>query len=69
MRRLEATYQPLGVAEGGLCADERLGTGRELTERQNQRLERMLKCAHLRLAATIEDVDFRRPRGLERAQT
>lgn len=56
-------YQALGF-------DERLGmlVDRELTERQNRRLERMVKTAHLRLAASIEDVDFRRPRGLERAQ-
>jgi DNA replication protein DnaC len=50
--------------------EERLGmlVDRELTERQNRRLERMLKAAHLRIAATVEDLDFRRPRGLERAQ-
>jgi DNA replication protein DnaC len=50
--------------------EERLGmlVDRELTERQNRRLERMVKAAHLRIQATIEDVDFRSPRGLERAQ-
>jgi len=50
--------------------EERLGilVDRELTERTNRRLERMLKVAHLRVAATVEGVDFRRPRGLERAQ-
>ncbi len=41
---------------------------RELTERQDRRLQRMLKAAHLRIAATVEDVDFARPRGLERSQ-
>ena len=41
---------------------------RELTERQNRRLERMLKAARLRTAASVEDIDFSRPRGLERAQ-
>ena len=41
---------------------------RELTERHNRRLDRMLKAAKLRVAATVEGVDFRRPRGLERAQ-
>lgn len=50
--------------------EERLGmlVDRELTERQNRRLERMLKTAHLRVAATVEGIDFAQPRGLERAQ-
>jgi DNA replication protein DnaC len=41
---------------------------RELTERQNRRLERMLKAAHLRLSASVEGIEFSRPRGLERSQ-
>jgi len=41
---------------------------RELTERQNRRLERALKAARLRVPATVEGIDFRRHRGLERAQ-
>ena len=50
--------------------EERLGmlVDREVTERHNRRLERMVKAAHLRVAATVEGIDFRRPRGLERAQ-
>jgi DNA replication protein DnaC len=50
--------------------EERLAmlVDRELTERRNRRLERALKAAHLRVAATVEGVDFRRHRGLERAQ-
>jgi DNA replication protein DnaC len=50
--------------------DERLGmlVDRELTERLNRKLARMRKAAHLRTDACIEDVDFRRHRGLERAQ-
>lgn len=50
--------------------EERLAmlVDRELTERQNRRLERMLKAAKLRIAASVEGIDFRRPRGLERAQ-
>jgi DNA replication protein DnaC len=53
-----------------LSFEERLGmlVDRELTERHNRRLDRMLKTARLRVAATIEGVDFARPRGLERAQ-
>jgi DNA replication protein DnaC len=50
--------------------EERLAVlvDRELTERANRRLERVLKAARLRFPATVEGIDFRRPRGLERAQ-
>ena len=50
--------------------EERLGmlVDKELTERQNRRLDRMLKAAHLRLSATVEGIDFSQHRGLERAQ-
>jgi DNA replication protein DnaC len=53
-----------------LSFEERLAllVDRELTERRNRKLERGLKAARLRVPATIEDVDFRRHRGLERAQ-
>jgi DNA replication protein DnaC len=54
----------------GLGFDERLGllVDRELTARANRRLERHLKTARLRVPATVEDVDFRHPRSLDRAQ-
>lgn len=50
--------------------EERLAmlVDRELTERRNRRLERALKAAKLRFPATVEGIDFRRHRGLERAQ-
>jgi DNA replication protein DnaC len=50
--------------------EERLAmlVDRELAERRNRRLERALKTAKLRFPATVEAVDFRRHRGLERAQ-
>jgi len=53
-----------------LSFDERLGllVDREATDRQNQRLAVRLKRAHLRQPAAPEDVDFRHPRGLDRAQ-
>ena len=62
-QREHADYDALGF-------EERLGmlVDRELTERRNRRLERMLRAAHLRLSATVEAIDFARPRGLERAQ-
>ncbi|HEY6312465.1 MAG TPA: ATP-binding protein [Streptosporangiaceae bacterium] len=54
----------------GLGFEERLGllVDRELTARANRRLERHLKTARLRVPATVEDIDFRHPRGLDRAQ-
>lgn len=50
--------------------EERLGmlVDRELTERSNRRLQRMLKTAHLRLSATVEAIEYDRPRrGLDRS--
>jgi DNA replication protein DnaC len=41
---------------------------REVQDRDNRRLTRNLKTAHLRAQASIEDIDFRRPRGLDRTQ-
>ncbi|MBE0597142.1 MAG: ATP-binding protein [Desulfuromonadales bacterium] len=40
---------------------------RELTERENRRLGTRLKKARLRHACCIEDLDFRTPRGLDKA--
>lgn len=39
----------------------------EWTYRQNKRLARLLREAKLRMAACPEDVDYRHPRGLDRA--
>ena len=48
--------------------EDRLGmlVDREATDRENRRLERYLRAAKLRVAASVEDVDFRAPRGLDR---
>jgi DNA replication protein DnaC len=40
---------------------------RELTERRDRRLKARLRYARLRHHATVEDVDYRVPRGLDRA--
>jgi intein/homing endonuclease len=40
---------------------------REATERENKRLAARLKFAALRQAASVEDVDLRAPRGIDRA--
>jgi DNA replication protein DnaC len=51
-----------------LSFEERLGllVDREVLDRDNRRLERNLKAAHLRTSACIEDLDFTRSRGLDR---
>lgn len=40
---------------------------REISDRENRRLQRHLKAARLRISASVEDIDFRHPRGLDRA--
>lgn len=49
--------------------EERLGlmVDREMTQRENRRLKSRLKKAKLRQTATIEDIDYRHPRGLDKA--
>ena len=48
---------------------ERLGllVDREQTERENRRLKARLAQAHLRQTASVEDVDLKLPRGLDKA--
>jgi DNA replication protein DnaC len=52
-----------------LSFEERLGllVDRESTERENRRLITRLRQAKLRQTACIEDIDYRHPRGLEKA--
>lgn len=52
-----------------LSFEDRLGllVDREVDWRENRRLATRLKAARLRHAATVEDVDFQRPRGLDKA--
>ncbi|MPZ13492.1 MAG: AAA family ATPase [Chloroflexi bacterium] len=53
----------------GLSFDERLGllVDREADAREGRRLALRLKAAKLRQEATVEDIDFRTPRGLDKA--
>jgi DNA replication protein DnaC len=62
----EQTRQP-GIAE--LSFEERLGllADRELTERENRRLQTRLRQARLKHNACIEDIDYRAARGLDKA--
>jgi DNA replication protein DnaC len=52
-----------------LSFDERLGVlvDREAEARDGRRLALRLKAAKLRQEATVEDIDFRTPRGLDRS--
>jgi len=52
-----------------LTFDERFGVlvDAEYTERENRRLQTRLKRARLRQAATVEDIDYRHPRGLDKS--
>jgi DNA replication protein DnaC len=49
--------------------EDRLGllVDRELLQRENRRLERVLKLAKLRSRGVIEDIDFTSTRGLDKA--
>jgi len=53
----------------GLTFEERLGllVDFELHERQTRRLQRALKTARLKTQAVVEDMDFRRLRGVSKA--
>src|SRR6476661_4717237 len=52
-----------------LSFDERLGllVDREAEARDSRRLALRLKAAKLRQEASVEDIDFRAPRGLDRS--
>jgi len=67
----EAFQQQIGSAEcARLSFDERLGllVDSEWTAREQRKLKRRLRSAKMRYAASIEDVDFKHPRGLDRQQ-
>ena len=72
--RLSGMYQALMEqmqmpAITALSFEERLGllVDRESTERENRRLTTRLRQAKLRQTACIEDIDYRHPRGLDKA--
>lgn len=53
-----------------LAFEERLAllVEREILHRENRRLARLLKTAKLRVDACVEDIDYRHPRGLQKAR-
>ena len=65
-----ALVEQLQMADiGALSFEERFGllVDRELTERDTRRLTTRLRQAKLRQTACIEDIDYRHPRGLDKA--
>ncbi len=59
---LPSTYQEMSFEERlSLLLDE------ELTQRDNKRIARLLKQAHFRLHAELEELDYRSGRGLEKS--
>jgi len=67
---VHAFHQQLGApAYTGLSFEERLGmlVDTEWTAREDRKLTRRLQGARLRYPASIEDVDFQTPRGLDRS--
>jgi DNA replication protein DnaC len=67
---LQAFREQMTMPEvGELSFEERLGfmVDREMTERQARRLQTRLRQAKLRLSAALEDLDYRHPRGLDKA--
>ena len=74
------TLKLLGMAEGfkeklgqpsfqDLSFDERFGilVDRQWIWKENHRLKRLLKDAKLKLAASVEDIDYQTPRGIEKS--
>ena len=67
----EALEQQLRSSEcAHLSFDERLGllVDSEWTAREQRKLKRRLRAAKMRYAASVEDIDFKHPRGLDRQQ-
>lgn len=68
---LQALEEQLGQpAMAELSFEERLAmlVDREALYRENRRLDRLLRAAKLRVGACVEDIDYRHPRGLEKAR-
>jgi len=66
----EALKEQLGHAGmSDLSFEERIAmlVDAEHLYRENRRMKRLLKNAKLKLAASLEDIDYRSPRGLDRS--
>ena len=66
----KALWEQMNMPERDtLSFDERFGelVDAEYTERENKRMRTRVKNARLRQSATVENIDFRQARGLDRA--
>jgi DNA replication protein DnaC len=66
----DALQEQRGIPDvQGLTFEDRLAllVEREATAREDRRLTRLLRQARLRLPASVEAIDFRSPRGLDRS--
>ncbi len=66
----QAFAEQLGVPDmQSISFEDRLALllERETSERETRRLRRLLQIAKLRLDASLEDIDFRSPRGLDKS--
>ncbi|MFT7561655.1 MAG: DNA replication protein DnaC [Flavobacteriales bacterium] len=65
---LEMQYSQPGTYEG-LSFAERIGLAvqKEVTSRDDKRLQRLLKAAQFKVPARLEDIDYRHPRGLKQS--
>ena len=66
LKALEEQMQMPDIAELGFEDRLALLVDREMTERENRKLTTRLRKAKLRQNASIEDIDFRHPRGLDK---
>lgn len=66
LKALEEQMSMPGISELDFFERFSLLVDKELAERDNRRLKTRLKSAKLRQSASIEDIDYRTPRGIER---
>lgn len=66
LKALEEQLSTPGISELDFFERFVLLVDREFEERENRKLKNRLKTAKLRQAASIEDIDYRSPRGLDR---
>jgi len=66
VKALEEQMAMSGISELDFFERLSLMVDREILERENRRLKTRLKSAKLRQSASIEDIDYRRSRGIDR---
>jgi DNA replication protein DnaC len=67
VKALEEQMAMTGISELDFFERLSLMVDREIMERENRRLKTRLKSAKLRQSACVEDIDYRRSRGVDRS--